>query len=575
MAHSMITLSLPGSKSITNRALLLAALSNKTTTLYNVLLSDDTKYMMAALKKCGVKIKRTGSTVKVSGTISVTGKKLNFFCGNSGTTLRFILATLATYEGDFTLTGDTRMQERPIKDLVESLRQLGAKVEYTNREGYPPVRITKALIGGHCKVSGEVSSQYLSGIMMAAAFAKNKVAIEITGELVSKPYVDMTAQMIKEFDKHTAPSRYQIEADASSASYFWGLGVLTQTHIEIENIPQKSLQGDVFFKELCGKFKQNQLPKKIDCSDFPDTAMTLAMLCAVTPGTYTLTGLQSLRVKECNRLAALEKELNKIGVTAESTKSSLTIIGRSPSVLIEQNKKKIILIETYNDHRVAMCFGMLGAILPYIKVKNPECVKKTFPAFWKVLNRVTKKIAARNVVLVGMRGSGKTEVGKSLATILKRPFIDIDQEITKFIKKPISEFVNQNGWSAFRAIEKKITANVAKKRNAVISCGGGTIIDSDNALHLKVNGLVAYLSCSLQELTRRLSRASNLHRPKLTQHSKSITDELSELVATREPIYRAAANLIFDSSENSGSMARDIITKAKRLATLVRTCGIK
>ncbi len=592
MDHSMITLSLPGSKSITNRALLLAALSNKTTTLHNVLLSDDTTHMMNALKKCGIRIIRKGSSVNISGKFAITGKKLSFFCGNSGTTLRFLLATLATFKGDFTLTGDARMEERPIKDLVESLRQLGATIEYLKQEGFPPIRITKAIDGGKCTVNGSISSQYLSGIMMAAPLAPNDVHITITGKLISQPYVAMTSALMQQFgvsitrdksetiviakkQRYKGPTNYIIEADASSASYFWGLGVLARTSIVVENIQPQSLQGDVIFKELCEKLSQHTLNEQIDCSDFPDTAMTLALLCAVTPGTWKLTGLESLRVKECDRLAALEAELQKIGVAVTATKSSLSITGKLPSVLIEQNKKRQIHVETYNDHRMAMCFGMLGVILPFIKVKNPACVQKTFPTFWKKLESVSKKIAERNVVLIGMRGSGKSEIGKSLAKILTRTFIDIDHEITKKIKMPIADFVVKKGWPAFRAIEKKVTAVVAKKRNCVISCGGGTVVDSDNATNLRRQGLIVYLRCSLAELTRRLSQSSNAHRPTLTQDGNSITDELSTVFATREPIYSATQDCDFDTSDNTGDMKLDIERKTKSIATLVRTCGIK
>jgi 3-phosphoshikimate 1-carboxyvinyltransferase len=403
-----INVKIPGSKSVSNRCLVLAAFGGTVGGLFscesqvkgkiirNILKAEDTQVMFEAYEKLGVKFKvlnEVSESIDIQIYEQANSEKAEFFMNNSGTSTRFLIPCLCLLKGEFKLDGIERMRQRPIGDLVLALRGLGVRIEYLEKEGFLPLKIfSNGVLNGVAKIKCDLSSQYLSGLMLARALSKNSFEVEILGNsVVSKPYIDLTEQVIKDFFEY---DQFVVETDYSSASYFIALGVLSDKSIFIENISENSLQADKKFVEalqelgaeleykngglLClpSKLKANS-NQVIDCTDFPDSAMTLAIACGLLEGVESkLTGLSTLKHKECDRLIALETELRKVGITVEADKDSLTIKGIASESLLPAK------IETYNDHRMAMCFAILKHFNQEIEILNPECVNKTFPGFW-------------------------------------------------------------------------------------------------------------------------------------------------------------------------------------------------
>lgn len=579
----MMEITVPGSKSITNRALIAASLAKGKSVLSNVLYSDDTKHMMVALKNLGIKTKQLkNNKLEIhGGRLKKSPKTL--FCGNSGTTMRFLTAILAAQNFESVLDGDKRMRKRPIKDLIDALYQLGANAIPLRKNNFPPVKIKCPLLGGHCYISGKISSQFLSGLLLAAPLAHNSVTIHVQGNLVSRPYVDMTIDVMEKFgikvkrngykkfliasgQKYRAQN-FEIEGDASSATYFWGISALTSEEIKVTNISDDSKQADIKVKNIQASYlayRQAGKLQAINCSDFPDGAMTLAIICAFNKGKFVLTGLQNLRVKECDRLAALSTELKKIGCRCRATKNSLIISG---------NPEKLhgAKIKTYNDHRIAMCFGMASFVLPEVKITNPSCVKKTYPNFWKDLAELKKHFQQKNIILTGMRGSGKTKLGQLLGRYLGRRFIDIDTLIEQKAHKTISEIVGRLGWPHFRHLEHDIVKKISKYSSAIIATGGGTLCFKKNARLLKQNGKVIFLDSKISSLRQRLFGKTD--RPSLTG-KKDFLKELNEIYLKRFAAYNSVADAVLDVSQQTYNKQRDLEKKLQKLLLICRRFGI-
>lgn len=404
----------PGSKSYTNRALTIAAVADGDSILRGALISDDTRVARAALEHLGIKVAYDDGAFTVhgrGGQFSDPGAPL--FLGNSGTATRFLTAMMTLAGFPSTITGNERMQERPIADLLAALDQLGAEVSSEGGNGCPPVRIgATRLQGGRATVSGAISSQFLSALLMAAPYAREDVALEVQDTLVSVPYVDLTLDIMARFGVEVEhddyrlfriPGRqvyaardYVIEGDASSASYFWGLAALLGQGMCVTNVPPDSVQGDTRFLQVLARMgctvsrrqgwhvagpQQLQALGDIDLNALPDAAMTVAVLAAFCPGETRLRNLANLRVKETDRLRALATELRKIGAAVTELPDGLHIHG-DPAALHGAD------IDTYDDHRMAMCFGMAGARLPGMRIREPDCVAKTYPGFWDDLRRV-------------------------------------------------------------------------------------------------------------------------------------------------------------------------------------------
>lgn len=409
---------LPGSKSITNRILLLSAIAKGETTIKHPLQSDDTHHMIEALK-----ILQVDLTQKENGDILIQGargqfknKSAEIFLGNAGTAFRPLTAALAFSQGDYMLSGVPRMHERPIKDLVDALLQLNADITYLNEEGYPPLKISPSeiVINGSVKIRGDISSQFLTALLMAIPLTKKEVSIEIVGDLISKPYIDITLNLMNRFGVqvkkidwqyfvipgsggYVSPGEIFVEGDASSASYFLAAGALAGD-IEVKGIGKNSIQGDIKFTEaltlmgaeiqiLEGSIKASKASTlqaiNLDCNHIPDAAMTLAVLALFANGTTKLHNIGSWRVKETDRIKAMATELKKLGAEVVEGEDFIEI---TPPLHIKEN----IEIDTYDDHRMAMCFSLVSLKNIPIIINDPACVNKTFPTYFEVLESIVK-----------------------------------------------------------------------------------------------------------------------------------------------------------------------------------------
>lgn len=409
---------LPGSKSITNRVLLMAALGNGVTKLIDPLKSEDTDQMINALIKLGVSVKEVNddqNSIEIKGAEqNFPNKNTNLFLGNSGTTFRPLAAVLAMMGGDYYLSGIERMHERPIKDLVDALEQMGSSIQYEKNHGYPPITINNSSIeiSEPIQIKGDISSQYLTALLIAGPISNNEFNIEVIGDLISKPYIDITLKLLTKFNIfynndnwrlfslkkdsiYRNPTKIFVEGDASSASYFFAAASLAGS-IEIEGINKDSIQGDLKFLDIISKmgakieYKSDsiQVSKasnlkgiEIDCIEIPDAAMTLAIMAVFADKPTKLKNIGSWRVKETDRILAMDNELTKMGVEVSTTHDSMTIF---PQKQLNDN----ISIETYNDHRIAMCFSLFCLKNLNITIKDPNCVNKTYPDYFKDLKSV-------------------------------------------------------------------------------------------------------------------------------------------------------------------------------------------
>ena len=421
------TVKLPGSKSISNRILLLAALAEGETRILDLLESDDTRCMLTALRHLGIGCGPDGPALRVSGAGGVFKvKEAELFLGNAGTAFRPLTAVLALCGGDYRLFGVARMHERPIGDLVDALRGLGASIEYLGVTGYPPLHIRSGAMDGSSRVSvrGDVSSQFLTALLLALPLTGREMVIEVEGELISKPYVEITLNMMRRFGvevgrkgwqeftlpagaRYRGPGEIFVEGDASSASYFLAAGAISGLSgggpVRVEGVGRASIQGDIHFAEALEhmgasiamgdnwieatageKAKRAGKLKAFD-ADFnhiPDAAMTLAVAALFADGPCTLRNIGSWRVKETDRIAAMATELRKLGATVEEGKDWLRVT--PPAAL------RPATIDTYDDHRMAMCFSLaaLGGVT--VRINDPQCVNKTFPEYFEALSQIVR-----------------------------------------------------------------------------------------------------------------------------------------------------------------------------------------
>ena len=469
LAAASGSLVLPGSKSISNRVLLLSALCQGSTRLHDLLDSDDTRVMLTALRQLGCGVRQVGNQVDIDGLGGrLACQQAELFMGNAGTAIRPLTAALAVLGGDFELRGVPRMHERPIGDLVEALRQLGCQIDYLGQPGYPPLRIgqPKLQLDAPIQVRGDVSSQFLTALLMALPLVAGRpIVIEVVGELISRPYVEITLNLLARFgvevqrqgwqrfvipagSRLRSPGSLHVEADASSASYFIALGAIAAGReeprgIHISGLGADSIQGDIRFTEaarLMGAHVQsgpNYLaiqrgepgqgwPLKaidLDCNHIPDAAMTLAVMALYASGTTTLRNIASWRVKETDRLTAMATELRKLGATVEEGSDFLRIT--APATAADWRAASI---HTYDDHRMAMCFALAAfnpAGLP-VRIEDPKCVAKTFPNYFEQLFSVAHAaVGSLPVICIdGPTASGKGTLAAALAAQLGYHFLD-------------------------------------------------------------------------------------------------------------------------------------------------------
>ncbi len=413
------TVNLPGSKSVSNRALLLAALAHGTTRLTNLLDSDDIRHMLNALKTLGVKYElsadKTACTVHGLGRSFSSAEPVSLFLGNAGTAMRPLCAALCLSNGEFTLTGEPRMEERPIAHLVDALRQAGAHIHYLKKEGYPPLTIEgKGLWGGEVVIDGSVSSQFLTAFLMAAPLASGDVRIRIRGELVSKPYIDITLHIMKQFgvtvehdnyqvfyvrgnQTYVSPGKFLVEGDASSASYFLAAGAI-KGKVRVTGIGKDSIQGDIRFADVLEKMgakitwgddfieaeNVGELQAvDLDLNQIPDAAMTIATAALFAKGKTAIRNIYNWRVKETDRLSAMTTELRKIGAEVVEGHDFIEI---TPTAEL-----KHAAIDTYNDHRIAMCFSLVALSDTPVTINDPGCTSKTFPDYFTKFASISQR----------------------------------------------------------------------------------------------------------------------------------------------------------------------------------------
>ena len=470
LATAAGSVQLPGSKSISNRVLLLAALSEGTTEVHDLLASDDTRVMLDGLRQIGCGVEQTGSTVRITGLgerAPQSPQKL--FLGNAGTAMRPLTAALALLGGEFELSGVPRMHERPIGDLVAALRQLGCLIDYLGNDGFPPLRIAHAdgvpalALDQPIQVRGDVSSQFLTALLMALPLVARTqdVVVDVVGELISRPYIHITLELLARFgiavrhdqwqrftipagSRYRSPGSIHVEADASSASYFIALGALAAgvdgaEGLQVLGVGRDSIQGDIRFVEAAQamgaevesgpnwlRIRRGAWPLKaidLDCNHIPDAAMTLAVMALYADGTTTLRNIASWRVKETDRIAAMATELRKLGATVEEGADFIRV-----TPLAVPADWRAASIHTYDDHRVAMCFSLAAfnpAGLP-VRILDPQCVAKTFPDYFEALFSVAQTPTPRIPVICidGPTASGKGTVAAAVAERLGYRFLD-------------------------------------------------------------------------------------------------------------------------------------------------------
>ncbi|EPE0973974.1 3-phosphoshikimate 1-carboxyvinyltransferase [Salmonella bongori] len=409
-------INLPGSKSVSNRALLLAALACGKTVLTNLLDSDDVRHMLNALSALGVdytlSADRTRCEIIGNGGALRAKGAVELFLGNAGTAMRPLAAALCLGHNEIVLTGEPRMKERPIGHLVDALRQGGANIDYLEQENYPPLRLRGGFTGGDIEVDGSVSSQFLTALLMTAPLAAKNTVIRIKGELVSKPYIDITLNLMKTFgieienhhyqqfavkggQQYQSPGRYLVEGDASSASYFLAAGAIKGGTVKVTGIGRKSMQGDIRFADVLEKMgatitwgddfiacTRGELRAiDMDMNHIPDAAMTIATTALFAEGTTTLRNIYNWRVKETDRLFAMATELRKVGAEVEEGHDYIRIT--PPETLHHAD------IGTYNDHRMAMCFSLIALSDTPVTILDPQCTAKTFPDYFEQLARIS------------------------------------------------------------------------------------------------------------------------------------------------------------------------------------------
>ena len=404
------TVNVPGSKSLSNRALLLAALASGETHLTNLLDSEDIHHMLNALTKLNINYRLSECKTQcwITGNAGVfnVSKPVTLFLGNAGTAMRPLCAALACSHGEFELTGEPRMEERPIGALVDSLHQAGAEIVYLKNVNYPPLLVKgHALKGGNITVDGSVSSQFLTALLMSAPLFEQDTTIDISGDLVSKPYIDITLHTMAQFgidvenqnyqqfkvkgqQQYQSPGHFMVEGDASSASYFLAAGAIKGGTVRVTGIGKNSIQGDIHFAKVLEKMgakviwqdefiEVSSAPLKavdLDMNHIPDAAMTIATTALFATGTTSIRNIHNWRVKETDRLAAMSCELRKVGAIVEEGEDFISIT--PPKKLIHAE------INTYNDHRVAMCFSLVALSDTPVTINDPSCTAKTFPDYF-------------------------------------------------------------------------------------------------------------------------------------------------------------------------------------------------
>ena len=569
-----IQMAMPGSKSHANRAIIAACLTDGETILDHATPCDDVALLVTNVQMMGYDVgwvDRDVGTLRVGGGIphgQRCAHRTPLQCGNAGTTLRFLTSLAAITPGEWVVTGDERMQQRPIGDLTSALRALGADIEDTN--GCPPLRIRgKRLPGGEVQLDASKSSQFLTSLLLIGPTLEKGLTINLISDATSPTYINLTQKVMKDFGvtiersdrllrvptTHYSlptcaePSRraghYPIEGDWSAVGAYLILAELTGSRIDVPNLSPDSQQGDRKLPSVIASLRGTG-NRTIDCTDFPDQVMNIGILAAHRNGKTTLTGAANLRHKECDRLAVLREELTKAGVDIAEHPDGLIITGKATL--------KPTTFDPHHDHRMAMCFAILGCLAKGMTIRDPECVSKSYPQFFEDLQKLNA--APKAIAIVGMRGAGKSNLARQLARKLKLKAIDTDKI---FIERhgPIGEYVKAHSWEAFRGEEENIVAECLKP-GYVISLGGGAIESVKTREHLKRDALTIWMQVKEQEIVARLKK---LKRPPLTD--LPLEKEVPMILKKRTPLFQEVASLALPASIPFPGHAAYLVRKLK------------
>ncbi len=557
-------LPMPGSKSHANRAIIAACLARGTTVLTNATPCDDVVLLVKNIQKMGFRVEwmdRTRGIVKIVGGMPSKIGHATLDCVLAGTTLRFLTALCAVTPGEWIVTGNERMRQRPIGDLTAALRSLGADIEDSN--GCPPLRISgKALLGGNVTLDASKSSQFLSALLLIAPSIKNGLTVTLSSDPTSVDYITLTRKVMRDFgvnvdrrqntfrvpvSEYSPPSvRYAVEGDWSAAGAFLVLRVLTGSSIALPNLEPFSAQADAKLPSIIQTLRGNGR-RVIDCSGFPDQVMNIAVLAARRKGETILTGARNLRIKETDRLAVITRELRKTGIRIDERPDGLCI-RHSP-------KLRSATLDPHDDHRMAMAFAILGCMHPGIKIMDPNCVRKSYPNFWKDLKKL--HTSPRCIAIVGMRGVGKSTLGKTFARTLGLRHIDTDAVFSSTYGKMqsvshrgaqhamhgnIHDILRRRGWTFFRQKEEEIV-RAHLQPGIVLSLGGGSIESAETRTALKKSAIIVWMRESTGTVIARLRK---LHRPALTD--LPLEKEVPLILKRRTPLYAALADITLPPS---------------------------
>lgn len=538
-------LALPGSKSEANRLLVAAALSGSTLTLRGATPGGDVRALVHGLQVLGYPVRfvdeRTG-TIAVAPRPTTAPARGDVECGNAGTALRFLVSVAAITPGEWTLTGDAAMQRRPIGPLVEAWRRLG--VDVRDRDGFPPVHVRGAAVpdGGAVALDASQSSQFLSSLLLVGARLRMGLAIALPGELASAEYARLTCRTLARFGVAASlqpcsasvhpgfavpPPELRVGADWSSAGVWLCLAHLTTSRIRTPDLQRDSRQADERLVAVLQTMPAHG-DLTLDVGGFPDQFCNLAVVAAHRRGETRLVGGRNLRIKECDRIAVMARELRKLGVAVRELPDGLVVHGGGPL--------QAATIDPEDDHRVAMAFALAGLLSPGIRIADADCVAKSYPGFWSDLEEVVRQ--RRCVAVVGMRGAGKSTFARAFAERTGSPWIDTDKQF-EAQHGPIAPFVARFGWPAFREQEERIVAQEVQP-GRIVSTGGGAIEAAATRRLLRERALVVWLDADAALLQARLA-ASPADRPSVTGAPLAV--ELADLLARRAPLYEAVANV--------------------------------
>lgn len=537
-----LSVRMPGSKSIANRALVAACLAEGRTVVHGATLCDDVRLLAENLIRMGYRLRIAADRIEVDGGIPAApaGREaITLDCGLGGTTLRFLLAVAAITPGTFVLTGGRRLCERPVEDLLDALLALGADVDSEN--GHPPVRVRgRPLVGGEVEVGTARSSQFLTALLLIAPMLEDGLTVTRREELASPGYVDLTCRVLEEFGVRvqrdgdqwtvagvglTAPGTFEVEGDWSAAGAWFVLAARTGGRFRATNLSQDSTQADRAMPDLVAALGDPG-DVEIDASDTPDQVMNLAVLAALREGETRIRGVANLRLKESDRLAATARELQKAGVDVEECEDGLTV--RGPTRLLPAD------FACHGDHRIAMATAVLASLRGGMTLDTPDCVTKSYPAFFEDL--ATARTQPRCIALVGMRGAGKSTLGRALAAALGLDFVDTDESFVN-AHGPIGAYVARHGWDAFREREAEAVAD-ALAPGRVVALGGGAVDREATAELVADRALVVWLRERTETLAVRLAATP---RPALTGLDPA--EEIVAVLERRDPIYARLSDL--------------------------------